>query len=174
MKIYRLKAQIKGTKRSLRLDEDEIFETTIPTWVPNEAQDLYTVGDYIANMIVDAPSRTGDWITELRLEHTEVPDGIDLTSYDNIVIYGADDNEDVKWNLEANLIQTVIRQIIEEGNVFNSDVYELATEITQGRNEFGWCNVDPGDLVPEIATELTVMGYGGEDDLSEEIERPEY
>jgi hypothetical protein len=174
MKIYRLNAEIKGTKRSIRLDEDEVFQTIIPTWIPNEAQDLYTVSDYIANMILDAPSRTGDWITKLRLESTEVPDGTDLRSRKSIEIYGDDDGDQVIWTFEENLLHTIIRRIVEEEGIFQSDTYELASEIVSGKNAFGWSNVDPGDLIPEIATELIVMGFGGDDDSNEEIERNEY
>ena len=174
MKIYRLNVKIRGTKRSISLDEDEIFRTKIPTWIPNSEQDLYTVKDYVDNIIQSAPLRTGDWIEKLYLETTDVPDGIDLTSRSNIEIYGADENKDVKWTFEANLVQLVIRQIIEEESIFRSDLYEFAAEITNGKNLFGWYNADPGDLVEEIASELVVMGFRAENDSSEEIDTNDY
>lgn len=174
MKIIRLNAKIQGTKKSIRLDEDEIFQTIIPTWIPNKQQGLYSLGDYISNMMEAAPVRTGDWIKSLSLEYTNVPDGTDLTTDDNIQIYGADANENVEWIFEADLVEIIIRKIIENETLFQSDLYELAEQITLGKDVFGWSNVDPGDLLPEIASKLAIMGFGGPDDSDDETSRNDY
>lgn len=163
MKIFRLKARIQGTKRSIRLDEDEILNTYIQTWVPNPDQDLYSMNDYIRNIIIDAPLRTGDWVKRLSIESTVVQDDIDLESSENIRIYGSDDNENVKWTFEDNLVHQIIRNIIDEEALFSTDLYELASQICSTKDVFGWGNVDPGDLTEEIASELVVMGYGDSD-----------
>lgn len=126
-------------------------------------QNLYSTEDYMHNMILNAPLRTGDWIKKLSLETTEVPSGIDLESSENLELYGADENDSVKWELEVDLVQQFIKNIVEDESLFSSALDELAAQIVSEKDIFGWSNVDPSDLIPEIVSELVALGYGDDE-----------
>lgn len=144
MEITRLKVKVVGTKRSRTIEDGEIFEMSIPTWMPNPDLDLYSLNDFIEFVSTEAPFNSGDRVLSILVQDAVVQDGTDPVN-----IIESDHTWSDRYDVVHNTLQSMWHEI---GGV---DRTEIAFEIYQQyQHMFGWGNGDPADAIEDISISL--------------------
>jgi len=154
--LTRLKVTLRGTKRSIVLEDGEKYEFKIPTWIPNPDSNIYNINDYL-DTINHAANQKGDFVESILIE---VFDG-DISDEDlssKIPLFLEEDEH--HWKFKSNYLADLIQDIVTKKGIFLNGIDEASAEILIHMTFlFGFGNPDPADAIEQIESKLLYLGY---------------